>query len=457
MKTRWRSCINNGDGKMKNGKIHKPVPNNLSEVNLAKLSRLDTPTTSELDRKMRFKRSRKNKNKKLLIAKRTKFDVEGTGSLELETHKDKVLSDDYCDQKATVTEKFDLLSHFLELQIIHDVIRYVSPVWFNIVHDPHFVTTDLLKSTTVLFVHNKDSTEFAHSAEVRETDIKITKIGYPFRGPHVRLPSLQSFDEYRLPSRHCALVYAASTRDYKVVHAYQVGYKLHRCLILTLGIDNAWREIEKKEYFEMEGPISVGKFVYWNSFGDDPIILVLDVETEGFHEIYPPKIRCGGIFKYIPMGSSLSLMVSRPGFSVEAWVLRKPKTGKWAKLPDIDIEGQRHIYERIVFPREYWDLAPVDRQKNKYPVIYAFAWMKDGKVLIFRVAGSTRTYIVHNLKTGQVYPFTLDEYVPRSVDYSHPYIHSLVLFRSKSVSPLSFPPWCTICKSALSSPPPPPP
>lgn len=80
-----------------------------------------------------------------------------------------------------------------------------------------------------------------------------------------------------------------------------------------------------------------------------------------------------------------------------------------------------HIYERIVFPREYWDLAPVDRRKNKDPVIYAFAWMKDGEVLIFRVAGTSRTYIVHNLKTGQVYLFTLDEYAPGNVDYIRPY------------------------------------
>ncbi|KAM7489943.1 hypothetical protein LguiB_027427 [Lonicera macranthoides] len=437
---------------------------------------------------------------------------EHNASSEQQAYKDKVLSGDDCDQKATVTEKLQvgvlnnmsmnvnampylsrrndqigvphlskeiMFNIFLLLpaDIIHDAIRYVSPVWFGIVHDPYFINEHLLKSSTVLFIQNEKFPEFAHSVEVRETDVKVTKIRYPFRGlvhascdglvlysdllngyilhvanpvtkQHVRLPTLQSLNEYLIYSCSCALVYAASTRDYKVVHVYQDGDWLWRCLILTLGVDDTWREIETKEAFGVKEPISVGGFVYWTPRYKDSTILVLDAETEGFHKIPPLKFGRNKRYKsYIAMGSSLSLVVARNWFLLEVWVLSKPKTGEWTRLPDIDIKGQRHIYKRIV---------PVDRLNNKNFAINAFAWMKHGEVLIFNVGYSKVMYIAHNLKTGQVYSFKLDEYAPDISMNILPHIHSLVLFRSNLVTPQSFPPRCTMCRCALSSPPPPP-
>ncbi|KAM7486993.1 hypothetical protein LguiA_003002 [Lonicera macranthoides] len=275
----------------------------------------------------------------------------------------------------------------LPADIIHDAIRYVSPVWFGIVHNPYFIDEHLLKSSTVLFIQNKKFPEFAHSVEVRETDVKVTKIGYPFRGlvhascdglvlygdllngyilhvanpatkQHVRLPTLQSLNEYLIYPQSCALVYAASTRDYKVVHAYQHGDWLWHCLILTLGVNDTWREIETKEVFGVEKPISVGGFVYWTSHYKDSTILVLDAETKGFHIIPPLKFGRNKRYKsYLAMGSSLSLVVAPNWFLLEVWVLSKPKTGERTRLRDIDINGQRHIYKRIV---------PVDRLNTNF-------------------------------------------------------------------------------------------
>ncbi|GFP89337.1 hypothetical protein PHJA_001077400 [Phtheirospermum japonicum] len=42
---------------------------------------------------------------------------------------------------------------------------------------------------------------------------------------------------------------------------------------------------------------------------------------------------------YLPMGSYLSLLISRSMFSWEFWEM-KPETGEWTKMPNIDLEAQ---------------------------------------------------------------------------------------------------------------------
>ncbi|KAM7530873.1 hypothetical protein LguiB_034283 [Lonicera macranthoides] len=79
--------------------------------------------------------------------------------------------DDADDLKATVTEK--LYAGGL-------TNRYVSPEWYNIVHDLHFIDAHLHQSIASLFIQNKEFPEFAHSVEVRETDVNVTKIGTLF-------------------------------------------------------------------------------------------------------------------------------------------------------------------------------------------------------------------------------------------------------------------------------------
>lgn len=126
----------------------------------------------------------------------------------------------------------------------------------------------------------------------------------------------------------------------------------------------------------------------------------------------------------------LSLVSVPNGYSFEVWVFKKPKTGEWIRMPDIDLEGQRHVYERIVFPHDYSRRLDTYDRWDEDELFHSIAWMKDGEMLIFRVRHPSKMFIVHDLKIGKAYSFDLDEYnwsnTDPTWDLHRPHIHSLV-------------------------------
>ncbi|KAM7486886.1 hypothetical protein LguiA_002895 [Lonicera macranthoides] len=166
---------------------------------------------------------------------------------------------------------FNILVH-LRAKIIYDMIRYVSPEWYNIVHDPYFIDTHLRQSTTVLFIHSEYYPKIVHYVEMMEDGVKITNIRCPSPGP---------------VWASCN-AYAASTGDYKVVRVCKDKHVGIHCIIPTLGVDNAWRGIDvKKEHcVDIYNAIAAGGFLYWHTEGN---YIGLNVETEEFHKILCPK------------------------------------------------------------------------------------------------------------------------------------------------------------------------
>ncbi|KAL3615574.1 hypothetical protein CASFOL_041235 [Castilleja foliolosa] len=160
-----------------------------------------------------------------------------------------------------------------------------------------------------------------------------------------------------------SLVYAASTRAYKVV-CTSYSDRDSVCAIMTVRIDTDWTRPVSTQHLSLEAkdiflgfPLTTQGCVHWVRDDFVEYVVTLNVESEIITQIPGPCLRDDGESLwscYLPMGSDLSLFIGRPDSSVDVWGM-KPEIGEWTKMHNIDMDPQNvpKLVIRIVFLESY--------------------------------------------------------------------------------------------------------
>uniref|UniRef100_A0A5B6YYW5 F-box associated beta-propeller type 3 domain-containing protein n=1 Tax=Davidia involucrata TaxID=16924 RepID=A0A5B6YYW5_DAVIN len=336
---------------------------------------------------------------------------------------------------------FNILT-WLPAEVLLNVMRYVCQQWYNIIHDPLFITTHLHRAKAGLLIQNIRHPYSAHFVDVGGGDINSSKVKLRFPGKimashdglllfrdakddqilHVANPitkkwvTLPPFNvTYKIASLKCGLACIPSTKEYKVLLSCKDEKNNRHCLIVTVGINNAWRLVDTKHVCEAAlltldfFPRSVGGFAIW-AFHENPYVLTLDVEAEIIHQLSVPRSCESKICVYLVMGSFLSFITGHDSkLKMEVWVLTDFERGEWTKLYKIDLEDERLMLESTFYPNV--ELHPV-------------AWLNHGELVIFRVPRRQRHFVAHNVKTGQTKFVEIDYDINRHIKRVH--VESLV-------------------------------
>ncbi|KAM7487398.1 hypothetical protein LguiB_024882 [Lonicera macranthoides] len=219
-----------------------------------------------------------------VVVSRPRFSVEARVLRKPKTGKWARLPDIDMEGQIHIYEHIMFPREYLDLvPVDRQKNKYLSPEWYNIVHDPYFIDAHLRQSTTVIFIHSEYYPKIVHYVEMMEGGVKITNIRCPSPGPVWASCNGLVLYSHQL-NCNVLIAYAASTRDYKEVHVCKDKRVGIHCIILTLGVDNAWRgiDVKKEHWVDIYNAISAGAFLYWHSEGN---YIGLDVETEEFHKI----------------------------------------------------------------------------------------------------------------------------------------------------------------------------
>lgn len=184
----------------------------------------------------------------------------------------------------------------------------------------------------------------------------------------------------------CGMGYDAALDEYKVVVTYG-PLNGEQCAILTIGVDESWRNLcidylspTAKGALVMNSPLITEGFMHWEGHGFQ--VVTLDVGTEIMYETPPPipRVFGGQNSKYfMTTGRYLSLLIAREELLWEVREMR-PETGEWLKLPDICLETQKGMIERLGFKHD-------DK-------IVPCGWLKYPEVLAFRICGIGGLFII---------------------------------------------------------------
>ncbi|KAL3624505.1 hypothetical protein CASFOL_031173 [Castilleja foliolosa] len=218
-----------------------------------------------------------------------------------------------------------------------------------------------------------------------------------------------------------AIAYVAASMEYKVVRTVIPGfdvfkageYKRDDCVVvLTVGVDKDWtRRVriqhlcsKARNLLFRQNPLTTDGFVHWVWDDYSEYVLTLNLETEIITPFLVPTClpRHEGytklMYRYLPMGKYLSLLVDVTRFSWEVWKM-KPESGEWTKMFNIDLEPEF--------------------ASSLYCVLTPLGWLKFGEELIFsvrRVNGKgnkrynsycTRICIAYNVRRREYEPFEL--------------------------------------------------
>ncbi|KAK6142929.1 hypothetical protein DH2020_023277 [Rehmannia glutinosa] len=345
---------------------------------------------------------------------------------------------------------FDILVH-IPAQDIYNATRLVCRKWYQMILTHNFIHVHLQHSTCGLLIKNwLDRTSHPTFVAMRQGRIEISKLSD--KSNHLFLSScnglilefdcLKSYALYianstkqrsALPtfsanttSDCSAIAYAATSMEYKVVNTcYFMNGNTdefeHDCAILTVGVDKSWRRVNiqhlsltAKELLKRT-PFATQGFVHWaqNNLrvvnGEPQYILTLNVETEIFTQIPVPLVHGErlGCYHYLSMGSYLSLLIDCSEFSWEVWEM-KPETGEWTKMPKIDLEAQKCIFEQLC--------CKYDSSGSLTCSLLPVGWLKSKEVLVFNVFKehtlpifiSPWFCIAYNVRTREIYSIELD-------------------------------------------------
>ncbi|KAL3624504.1 hypothetical protein CASFOL_031172 [Castilleja foliolosa] len=190
-------------------------------------------------------------------------------------------------------------------------------------------------------------------------------------------------------------------------------YQRDDCIaVLTVGVDKDWTRRVRMQHLCCEGrnllfkqkPLTTDGFVHWVRDAYSEYVLTLNLETEIITPFLVPTClpRHEGytelMYRYLPMGKYLSLLVDVTRFSWEVWKM-KPESGEWTKMFNIDLEPEF--------------------ASSLYCVLTPLGWLKFGEELIFsvrRVNGKgnkrynsycTRICIAYNVRRREYEPFEL--------------------------------------------------
>ncbi|KAL3615556.1 hypothetical protein CASFOL_041217 [Castilleja foliolosa] len=234
---------------------------------------------------------------------------------------------------------FDILVR-LPAQDIYDTARLVCPSWLKIIRTRDFYRAHIQQSTYGLLIQHRDpdydqpvffSTQnyqieisyFSHKRKVLSScngllldyldiDKKDLYISNPATKRCFALPQLYANNR---PFGFAAMAYAAASNEYKVVRTSSPYFNVHPrfrcCAVLTVGVDKDWTQTEIFTVHHVPRPLRYDGEKYF-------------------------------IYRYLPMGSHLSMLIGRSNtFSWELWIM-KPETGEWTNVTtSIDLEGEK--------------------------------------------------------------------------------------------------------------------
>ncbi|KAM7493921.1 hypothetical protein LguiB_028530 [Lonicera macranthoides] len=264
---------------------------------------------------------------------------------------------------------FDILVR-LRADILYNVMRLVCRKWYNIIHDPRFITANLSRSPAGLLIQRCSEPNFTFFLETvkgtenLKTEIpngrsvaccdglvlirlsnhcqKVLWVVNPITKQHVTLPLLP---DYLSGHDGYTLVSGPSTMEYKVLLVCHNGITNCLCLaIFTLGVDNAWRTIDvikfasklycnmyhhyhQFDHFPSNKPaIAVSGFFYWcDCESRSPTFAAIEMETEIVYQVPLPEGVRGYLKEFIKSETSLILAYPIDGAEWEFWALTNTK------------------------------------------------------------------------------------------------------------------------------------
>ncbi|KAK2353566.1 F-box and associated interaction domains-containing protein [Trifolium repens] len=147
----------------------------------------------------------------------------------------------------------------------------------------------------------------------------------------LRIPPFPSSQQYIAPSCGLAITRVPRTAKFKLFHVTVLrvsGVIWYVCYVLTIGIDNSWKEIFRKEatsnmYIWLRLLYSGGNDLYWIT---ETEVIVMDVDREIILREYPLHL-FSTVSRYSLMGDRISCIVYKD-ISYEIYVLDFD-SGKW--------------------------------------------------------------------------------------------------------------------------------
>ncbi|KAL6501577.1 hypothetical protein OROGR_026710 [Orobanche gracilis] len=200
--------------------------------------------------------------------------------------------------------------------------------------------------------------------------------------------------------RSYGIGYAAASMVYKVIVPYKQHFH-HHLSILTVGVDNSWREVRVEHlhsyatYLLTSDPLVTEGFIHYvgrhiEYQQQSKHVVTLDVETEilTVSEVEVPLANPGKIRYYLSTGRFLSMLVGCDHFSWEVWGMESG-SGEWSKvLPDIDLRDHKCRLVRQFACGEDEVLQPLCWVN--YPEVLALCFRGESRACIFYNLGARR-------------------------------------------------------------------
>ncbi|XP_058215098.1 uncharacterized protein LOC131326360 [Rhododendron vialii] len=342
---------------------------------------------------------------------------------------------------------------WLPAHVLYNSTRYVCWQWYKIIHDPLFCKEQLLHSSTGLLLQDHHVPHIAQFAEFGEMSATLTDIKFKFPSrvlstcnglvlfcnPHdpstlhvanpltkqtVTVPPLKCHPDGSCISFACAY----SKMGYKVLCTYGPDGDKHNCVMLTLGKDNAWKQINRQKLSDRGWsmikyrPFSIGQFLYWADRREKSVV-VLDVESELFNEFRSPAVltwRSHTSIFYQRRGRTLSCsLMTKCRSLMDVLVLSDPTSGEWRMLYKIDFGAQKHLLTGM-------NHASFPPSGDEALLFVPIAWVNKGDVLVLyisRPSGYSGSYFAFNVKTGNFFKVGSKDYCV--FDVCCGYAHSL--------------------------------
>ncbi|KAL6981729.1 hypothetical protein U1Q18_023352 [Sarracenia purpurea var. burkii] len=307
---------------------------------------------------------------------------------------------------------------WLPAEFLHYCGRYVCKAWAKIIRDPSFIRAHLFRSKCGLFIQKFGKPYDARFLEFKDGNFKVTPLNCYFPGQMVSscggmslfcgshpqsflyvgnsltmqyssLPFPIAANEL-FPACHIALV--PQTGDYKVVcHCVSLS-GVHRWLVLTVGNNMSWRNLDTSltgsnlDYVERTS-VTVGGVLYWSQRSSG--IYAIDLLDESTYSIQVPNEFVERSYWLLEMGNSLSCVVNHQS-EVHVCILKDLYRSEWVKFYKI---------------REV-----IDRQKFLCQTFLPVGWLEDGQILVFiiRKMGDwkERLVVAFNVTTGETRSFS---------------------------------------------------
>ncbi|GFQ02392.1 F-box protein at5g49610 [Phtheirospermum japonicum] len=331
-------------------------------------------------------------------------------------------------------------------QDIYNAAKLVSRRWYKLIRTHDFVRSHLQQSTCGLLIHNwnrnfnRNKPIFVATQkgriEISNIDYKFTRevlsscnglilerggpdhcdlyITNPATKQHFALPTMKIMTPYIWS----AIAYAAAAMKYKVVSSFfchERNPASRGCVILTVGVDKDWTRRVNIQHLTRaaEGlldqrPLATQGFVHWAQGYNSDYVLSLNIETEIIKQFpVPPCLRRHDgepklmyPYRYLPMGSHLSLVIGRSKFSWDQVWEMNPETGEWTMVASINDSEAR---EKWTFEG---GLSALDCK------LWPIGWSKLGEVLVFRVIMPSvyydnrfypnELYIAYNVRANEI-------------------------------------------------------